>query len=97
AATSRATFKRWATIRRRDCSNGFIAMKSAVASGLKWFRRWKNPNESDWAAFCRQLKFPLSPQRAKGVTLNVEGRRDAGLDPAFIAELNVYSQSRGRT
>src|SRR6185436_3334673 len=68
-----------------------------VAYGLKWFRRWKDPNESDWEAFCRTLKFPLSPQRAKGLSLNVEGRRAAGFDPHFIAELNVYSQSRGRT
>ena len=68
-----------------------------VAYGLKWFRRWKNPNESDWEAFCRQLKFPLSPQRAKGITLNVEGRRAAGLDAHFIAELDVFSQSKGRT
>jgi uncharacterized ferritin-like protein (DUF455 family) len=68
-----------------------------VAYGLKWFRRWKNPNESDWEAFCQALKFPLSPQRAKGITLNVEGRLAAGLDPQFIAELNVYSQSKGRT
>jgi len=68
-----------------------------VAYGLKWFRRWKNPDESDWDAFCRQLKFPLSPQRAKGITLNVEGRRAAGLDDSFIAELDVYSQSKGRT
>jgi uncharacterized ferritin-like protein (DUF455 family) len=68
-----------------------------VAYGLKWFRRWKNPDESDWEAFCRQLKFPLSPQRAKGFTLNAEGRRLAGFDPQFIAELNVYSQSKGRT
>ena len=68
-----------------------------VAYGLKWFRRWKNPQESDWEAFCGQLKFPLSPQRAKGVTLNVEGRRAAGLDEAFINELSVYSHSRGRT
>jgi uncharacterized ferritin-like protein (DUF455 family) len=68
-----------------------------VAYGLKWFRRWKNPGESDWDAFCRTLKFPLSPQRAKGFLLNVEGRRAAGLDPQFIAELNVYSQSKGRT
>jgi uncharacterized ferritin-like protein (DUF455 family) len=68
-----------------------------VAYGLKWFRRWKNPNESDWEAFCRQLKFPLAPQRAKGITLNIEGRRAAGLDAAFIAELDVYSQSKGRT
>src|SRR5206468_8910889 len=68
-----------------------------VAHGLKWFRRWKNPRESDWDAFCRQLKFPLSPQRAKGTTLNVEGRRAAGLEPAYIDQLAVYSQSNGRT
>ena len=68
-----------------------------VAHGLKWFRRWKNPGQSDWEAFCRTLKFPLSPQRAKGLTLNVEGRRAAGFDPQFIAEINVYSQSKGRT
>lgn len=68
-----------------------------VAYGLKWFRQWKNPMESDWDAYSRQLKFPLSPQRAKGIALNIEGRRAAGLDPGFIAELNVYAQSRGRT
>ncbi len=68
-----------------------------VAYGLKWFRRWKNPTESDWEAFCRTLKFPLSPQRAKGFALNVEGRQAAGLDPEFIANLNVVSQSKGRT
>jgi uncharacterized ferritin-like protein (DUF455 family) len=68
-----------------------------VAYGLKWFRRWKNPAESDWDAFCRTLKFPLSPQRAKGFALNVAGRRAAGPDPDFIAQLNVYSQSKGRT
>ena len=68
-----------------------------VAYGLKWFRRWKNPGESDWDAFCRTLKFPLSPQRAKGFVLNVAGRKAAGLDEQFIAQLNVYSQSKGRT
>jgi len=68
-----------------------------VAYGLKWFRRWKNPAESDWDAFCRTLKYPLSPQRAKGFALNIAGRRAAGIDPNFIAELNVYSQSKGRT
>jgi uncharacterized ferritin-like protein (DUF455 family) len=68
-----------------------------VAYGLKWFRRWKNPAESDWDAFCRTLKFPLSPQRAKGFALNVPGRRAAGLDPQFITQLEVYSQSKGRT
>jgi len=68
-----------------------------VAYGLKWFRRWKQPGQSDWDAFCAQLKFPLSPQRAKGLSLNVEGRRAAGLDAQFIAELDVFAQSKGRT
>lgn len=68
-----------------------------VAYGLKWFRRWKNPSESDWEAFCRHLKFPLSPARAKGFSLNVEGRRAAGLDADFIEHLNIFSQSKGRT
>jgi uncharacterized ferritin-like protein (DUF455 family) len=68
-----------------------------VAYGLKWFRRWKDSGESDWDAFCRHLKFPLSPQRAKGPELNVEARRAAGFDAHFIAELDVFSQSKGRT
>ena len=68
-----------------------------VAYGLRWFRRWKNPHQTDWEAFCAQLKFPLSPSRAKGFVLNLSGRRAAGLDPAFIAHLDVYSQSKGRT
>lgn len=68
-----------------------------VAYGLKWFRHWKNPNESDWEAFCRQLKFPLSPARAKGFSINVEGRKAAGLPVDFIENLNVFSQSKGRT
>jgi uncharacterized ferritin-like protein (DUF455 family) len=68
-----------------------------VAYGLKWFRRWKNPKLTDWDAFCAQLKFPLSPQRAKGLSLNIEGRRSAGFDSQFVTELNIYSQSKGRT
>ncbi|MBK9139058.1 MAG: DUF455 family protein [Verrucomicrobia bacterium] len=68
-----------------------------VAYGLKWFRRWKNPTESDWEAFCRVLRFPLSPQRAKGFAVNAAGRRAAGFDADFIAHLEVYAQSKGRT
>jgi uncharacterized ferritin-like protein (DUF455 family) len=68
-----------------------------VAHGLKWLRRWKQPSESDWDAFCRQLRFPLSPRRARGLGWNVAARRAAGLDAQFIAELAVAAQSRGRT
>jgi uncharacterized ferritin-like protein (DUF455 family) len=68
-----------------------------VAYGLNWFRRWKNPEQSDWEAFCGQLKFPLSAQRAKGPVFNIEGRLAAGLDQDFIDQLNVYAHSKGRT
>lgn len=68
-----------------------------VAYGLKWFRRWKNPTATDWDAFCQQLKFPLTPRRAKGFSVNFAGRKAAGLDADFIAHLEVYSQSKGRT
>lgn len=68
-----------------------------VAHGLKWFRRWKAPGESDWTAFCRQLKFPLSPARAKGLPFNREGRLEAGMTPEFIEALQVSAQSKGRT
>jgi len=68
-----------------------------VAYGLKWFRQWKHPQESDWLAFCRALKFPLTPRRAKGFSLNVEGRLAAGFDAEFVAQLDVFAQSKGRT
>jgi uncharacterized ferritin-like protein (DUF455 family) len=68
-----------------------------VGYGLRWFRRWKDPKQSDWEAYRRHLSFPLSPQRAKGPTLNVGGRRAAGLDAEFIRELDVYARSKGRT
>jgi len=68
-----------------------------VACGLKWFRKWKAANQSDWDAYCDTLKFPLSAQRAKGPEFNVEGRLAAGLERQFVDELNVYAQSKGRT
>lgn len=68
-----------------------------VAHGLKWFRQWKDPNSSDWDAFCGALRFPLSPQRAKGVEFNAQARRAAGLEPEFIAQLDLFARSKGRT
>lgn len=68
-----------------------------VAYGLRWFRRWKHPGDSDWDAFCKVLRFPLSPRRAKGSIFNFDGRRAAGLAPDFIGNLEVFSRSKGRT
>ncbi len=69
-----------------------------VSHGVKWFRHWKNPEFSDWRAFCGAQRFPLTAARAKGIApFNREGRRLAGLDEDFIRRLEVHEQSRGRT
>ncbi len=69
-----------------------------VGYGLEWFRRWKEPRESDWEAFRQRLVFPLSPSRAKGKGIfNREGRLEAGLPSEFIDQLEIFTQSKGRT
>ncbi len=68
-----------------------------VGFGLKWFRHWKDSGKTDWDAFRERLAFPLSPSRAKGNLFNKEGRSEAGLDDAFIDDLQIFHQSRGRT
>lgn len=69
-----------------------------VGYGLKWFRKWKGENQSDWQAFQQLLPFPLTPARAKGtVHFNAAGRKLAGLDEAFISSLELFSHSRGRS
>lgn len=68
-----------------------------VGYGLKWFRRWKKPEQSDWEAYEEQLNFPLSPRRAKADPFNAEGRERVGFDQDFIQRLYVYSKSKGRT
>lgn len=68
-----------------------------VGFGLKWFRRWKAEGKTDWEAYRERLVFPLSPARAKGASFNRDGREEVGLDAAFIEQLQVFRQSRGRT
>jgi uncharacterized ferritin-like protein (DUF455 family) len=69
-----------------------------VGYGLKWLRRWKDQNESEWEAYRKQLSFPLSPVRGKGnAPFNEEGRRKAGLPDEFIRNMQIFEQSRGRT
>jgi uncharacterized ferritin-like protein (DUF455 family) len=69
-----------------------------VGHGLKWFRKWKEQGETDWAAYRRCITFPLTPARAKGLApFNRESRLLAGLDEDFIRHLEVCEASRGRT
>lgn len=72
---------------------------SHVGYGLEWFRKWKQPGQSDWEAYRDSLVFPLSPSRAKGnrSEFNREGRIEAGLDEDFVGELAVFERSKGRT
>jgi uncharacterized ferritin-like protein (DUF455 family) len=69
-----------------------------VGCGLRWLRKWKQPGDSDFDAWRKVLRFPLSPARARGtVPFNAAGRRRAGLDEAFISSVEIAAQSRGRT
>ena len=69
-----------------------------VQHGLKWFRQWKDPHQSDWEAYQAELQFPMSPQRGRGpnCVFNRQGRELAGLSADFIDAMEVYRQSRGR-
>ena len=69
-----------------------------VGYGLKWFRRWKDPSRQDWDAWQDTMAFPLSAARAKGnVPFNREGRLTAGFSEEFVASLELFSHSKGRT
>ena len=68
-----------------------------VRYGLNWFETWRDPTHSQWQAYCDALSKPLTPNRAKGIGFNKEGRRRAGLSDEFVSELELYSRSRGRT
>ncbi len=70
-----------------------------VGYGLRWFRKWKQQQDSDWEALEKRLHFPLSPSRAKGnrTLFNEEGRREAGLDEDYIRKLSLFERSNGRT
>ena len=67
-----------------------------VKHGLTWFNRWRSCEESEWDAYRRALRFPLSAARAKGIGFNRQGRTQAGFSVAYIDELELFSQSRGR-
>lgn len=69
-----------------------------VGHGLKWFRKWKAEGMTDWAAFKKQLHFPLTLARAKGMApYDRAGRELAGIDAEWVDKLEVIEQSRGRT
>lgn len=67
-----------------------------VKHGLMWFNRWRDDGLSEWEAYKQALRFPLAAARAKGIGFNRDGRLQAGFSAAYIDELELFSQSRGR-
>lgn len=67
-----------------------------VRHGLGWFRKWKDPDLSDWDAWVRRLQLPLSPSRARGTHFDREVRRTVGFDDETIGRLERWRRSRSR-
>jgi uncharacterized ferritin-like protein (DUF455 family) len=71
-----------------------------VQHGLDWFRKWKDPDKSDWNAWQSSLQFPMTPGRGRAgprAPFNRDGRRRAGLDDEFIDAIEVFGQSKDRS
>ena len=58
-----------------------------VEFGLIWLRRFKPAHLSDWDAWLAALHWPMQPARARGQSFQRAARQQAGLDDAFIAQL----------
>lgn len=62
---------------------------SHVAFGRIWSNLWRK-DQSLWDYYKTHLPGNLTPARAKGIILNVEARKLAGLDEDFIAQIEGY-------
>lgn len=58
-----------------------------VAFAWRWLGRLKDEGESAWDAYLRSVAWPLGPSRARGRDFDRAAREAAGVDAAFIAEL----------
>ena len=67
-----------------------------VKHGVTWFNRWRDQSNTEWKSYTSALDLPLTPARAKGIIFDMAGRKAAGLSDQFIAELSVFSSSKGR-
>jgi uncharacterized ferritin-like protein (DUF455 family) len=60
-----------------------------VAIGARYLNTQKN-EKSLWEYYTEVLPFPLTPNRAKGKVINLEARKQAGLEQDFIDSLIDY-------
>lgn len=59
-----------------------------------WLARWKQPDESAWAAYVRSVSAPHGPHRARGKSFDADARRAAGFEAAFIEALAATPPTR---
>ncbi len=52
-----------------------------------WFGRLKDERSDDWSTYLENVAWPLGPGRARGREFDRDSRVAAGLDDAFIREL----------
>ncbi|HEX4421868.1 MAG TPA: DUF455 family protein [Kofleriaceae bacterium] len=64
-----------------------------VHFGWVWLRRLTG-DADPWQAYLAHVRPPLGPARARGARFDREARRRAGLDDAFIAQLEAISPTR---
>ena len=58
-----------------------------VAFGIRWLRKLKSPDQTDWQAYESHLQWPLRPEKSKGRHFHREPRMTAGLSDEFLDEL----------
>jgi uncharacterized ferritin-like protein (DUF455 family) len=62
-----------------------------VAFGYDWLKRLKPGSSSTWQAYVNHLHWPLRPEKAVGDAFHRQPREAAGLDAAFIDELQQFA------
>ncbi len=64
-----------------------------VAFGLRWLRKLKSPQQSDWTAYTSHLHWPLRPSKARGKSFYRQPRRAAGMSDEFIDRLEQCEEN----
>lgn len=65
-----------------------------VRFAWKWLHKLKPAEQSAWDAYCENVAWPLGPHRARGKSFDVDSRRAAGIDQAFIDKLEETAPKR---
>jgi len=62
-----------------------------VAIGQKWSRKWCKTQDL-WKHYLESLPEGISPARAKGIGLDIKGRKRAGLNETFIKNIANWKE-----